>query len=253
MIERDVLMQTKYGTMPAFAVCPETGGPFPPVIFYMDAPGTREELRNMCRRIANRGYFCLLPDLYYRLGLLRFDIPRRNDAMSVVIRGAMNSLTNTFVAEDTGGMISFLDAQDKVKPGPIGCVGHCMSGSFVATVAARYASRIASAAALYGIGIVTDQPDSPHLLLDQVKGELYFAFAEVDPAVPAQKPSPTSRRRWSRRRYATRSRSSRTPITGFSSRRGRTMSRTRPRRPGTNCSPCGSARCAECAPGATAG
>jgi carboxymethylenebutenolidase len=186
MIERDVLMQTKYGMMPAFAVCPDTGGPFPPVIFYMDAPGTREELRNMCRRIANRGYFCLLPDLYYRLGLLRFDIPRRNDAMSVVIRGAMNSLTNTFVAEDTGGMIGFLDAQDKAKPGPIGCVGHCMSGSFVATVAALYSSRIASAAALYGIGIVTDKPDSPHLLLDRVKGELYFAFAEVDPAVPAQ-------------------------------------------------------------------
>jgi carboxymethylenebutenolidase len=186
MIERDVLVQTKYGMMPAFAVCPETGGPFPPVIFYMDAPGTREELRNMCRRIANGGYFCLLPDLYYRLGLLRFDIPRRNDAMSVVIRGAMNSLTNAFVAEDTGGMIGFLDAQDKVKPGPIGCVGHCMSGSFVATVAAQYASRIASAAALYGIGIVTDKPDSPHLLLDRVKGELYFAFAEVDPAVPAQ-------------------------------------------------------------------
>jgi carboxymethylenebutenolidase len=186
MIERDVSVHTKYGIMPAFAACPDTGGPFPPVIFYMDAPGTREELRNMCRRIAARGYFCLLPDLYYRLGLLRFDIPRRNDAMSVVIRGAMNSLTNTFVADDTGGMITFLDAQDKVKPGPIGCVGHCMSGSFVVTVAARYASRVASAAALYGIGIVTDQPDSPHLLLDRVKGELYFAFAEVDPGVPAK-------------------------------------------------------------------
>lgn len=186
MIEREVLVQTKYGMMPAFTACPETGGTFPPVIFYMDAPGIREELRNMCRRIAAHGYFCILPDLYYRLGLLRFDIPRRNDAMSVVIRGAMNSLTNTMVAEDTGGIIGFLDAQDKVKPGPIGCVGHCMSGSFIATVAARYSSRFVSAAALYGIGIVTDKPDSPHLLLDRVKGELYFAFAEVDPAVPAQ-------------------------------------------------------------------
>ena len=95
----------------------------------MDAPGFREELRNMARRIAARGYFCLLPDLYYRLGLLRFDIPRRNDAMSVVIRGAMNSLTNAAVAEDTAGMLAFLDAQDRVKPGPVGCVGHCMSGS----------------------------------------------------------------------------------------------------------------------------
>ena len=63
------------------------------IILYMDAPGFREELRNMARRIAKHGYFCLLPDLYYRLGTLRFDIPRRNDAMSVVIRGAMLSLT----------------------------------------------------------------------------------------------------------------------------------------------------------------
>ena len=70
-----------------------------------------------------------------------------------------------------------------MKPGPVGCVGHCMSGCFVTTVAARYPTRIAAAAALYGIGIVTDQPDSPHLLLDRVKGELYYAFAEVDPSV----------------------------------------------------------------------
>ncbi|MFI5013694.1 MAG: dienelactone hydrolase family protein [Hyphomicrobiales bacterium] len=185
MIEKDVLVQTKYGLQPCFAACPDGAGAHPPVILFMDAPGIREELRNMARRIAARGYFCLLPDLYYRLGHLRFDIPRRNDAMSVVIRGAMNSLTNAFVADDTGGMIAFLDGQDKVKQGPVGCVGHCMSGSFVTTIAARHASRMAAVASLYGVGIVTDKEDSPHLLLDKVKGELYFAFAEVDPSVPA--------------------------------------------------------------------
>src|SRR5438876_7132530 len=124
MIENEVLVTTKYGRQPAFTACPEAPGRFPPVILYMDAPGIREELRNMARRIANHGYFCLLPDLYYRLGTLRFDIPRRNDAMSVVIRGAMNSLSIGSVMEDTAGMIGFLDAQDKVKPGAIGCVGH---------------------------------------------------------------------------------------------------------------------------------
>ena len=123
MIEDDVMVQTKYGRQPSFAVCPEGSGPFPGIILYMDAPGIREELRNMARRIAKQGYFCLLPDLYYRLGTLRFDIPRRNDAMSVVIRGAMQSLTNAAVMEDTAGMIAFLDGQDKVAPGPLGCVG----------------------------------------------------------------------------------------------------------------------------------
>ena len=184
MIEQDVMVQTKYGRQAAFAACPEAPGAFPGVILYMDAPGIREELRNMARRIAKNGYFCLLPDLYYRLGTLRFDIPRRNDAMSVVIRGAMESLSNAAIVEDTAGMISFLDGQEKVKPGPIGCVGHCMSGSFVVSIAAQL-PRVRAAASLYGVRLVTDKPDSPHLSVDQIKGELYLAFAEIDPAVPA--------------------------------------------------------------------
>ncbi|EDT10777.1 dienelactone hydrolase family protein [Paraburkholderia graminis] len=89
MIEKEVAIPTKYGTQPAFAVCPSEPGMYAPVILFMDAPGIREELRNMARRIARAGYYCLLPDLYYRLGTLRFDVPRRNEAMSVLIRGAM--------------------------------------------------------------------------------------------------------------------------------------------------------------------
>lgn len=184
MIEKDVEVTTKYGRQPAFAVCPDAPGPFPAIILYMDAPGIREELRNQARRIAKAGYFCLLPDLYYRLGTIRFDVPRRSDAMSVVIRGAMQSLTNAALADDTAGMLAFLDGQERVKAGQVGCVGHCMSGPFALVAAAKF-PRMKAAAALYGVHMVTDQPDSPHLMVDSVKGELYIAFAEVDPAVPA--------------------------------------------------------------------
>jgi len=184
MIERDVEVITKYGRQPAFAVCPDAPGPFPAIILYMDAPGIREELRNQARRIAKAGYFCLLPDLYYRLGTIRFDVPRRTDAMSVVIRGAMKSLSNAALTDDTAGMLAFLDAQERVKAGPVGCVGHCMSGPFALVAAARF-PRMKAAASLYGVDMVTDQPDSPHLMVGDVKGELYIAFAETDPAVPA--------------------------------------------------------------------
>ena len=185
MIEQDVVVTTKHGNMPSFLVAPD--GPerlHPAIILYMDAPGIREELRNMARRIARHGYVCLLPDMYYRLGMLRFDIPRRDDAMSAVIRAAMNSLTNAKVTDDTAGMIGFLDAQDRVKSGPIGCVGYCMSGQYITTVAARFPHRIKAAASLYGVGIVTDAEDSPHKLLPDVQGELYYAFAEHDQSVP---------------------------------------------------------------------
>jgi carboxymethylenebutenolidase len=185
LIEKDVIVTTKYGQMPSFAVCPDQPGNFPGIIFYMDAPGIREELRNMCRRIAKMGYFVLLPDLFYRLGTIRLDVPRRDDHMANVFRAAMNSLTNQMVSlDDTGGMIQWLDGQDKCAPGPIGCVGHCMSGRLITTAAAMYPTRMAAAASLYGVGIVTDKEDSPHLLLDRVKGELYYAFAETDQTVP---------------------------------------------------------------------
>ena len=187
MIEQDVVINTKYGRQPGYAACPEEPGAFPPIILHMDAPGFRDELKIQARRIAKHGYFCLVPDLYYRLGTLRFDIPRRNDAMSAVIRAAMQSLTNEAVAEDTRGMIAFLDGQDKAKPGPLGCVGHCMSGPFAMTVAAKF-SRMKAAAALYGVDMVTDRADSPHLLAGDIRGELYVGFAGHDPAVPASVP-----------------------------------------------------------------
>ena len=182
--EQDVVIGTKAGQMASFATAPAEDGPYPAVIFYTDVPGYREELRNMARRIAKHGYFCLLPDMYYRMGTLRFDMMKRSDALMKVVFAAMDHLTNEMVSEDTGCMLAWLDAQGRVKPGAVGCVGHCMSGRYITTVAAHYPSWIKAAASLYGVGIVTDKEDSPHLLLDQVQGELYYGFAECDQHVP---------------------------------------------------------------------
>lgn len=184
MYQEHVIVTTKHGKMPAFVACLDGEGPFPPVILFMDAPGTREELRNHARRIARYGYFCILPDMYYRLGTVHFDLPRRDDAMSAVIRASMNSITNALVTDDTAAMLGWLDANDKVKPGPVGCIGHCMSGQYITTVSAKFPHRFACAASLYGVKVVTDQPDSPHLLVGGVRGELYYAFAETDASVP---------------------------------------------------------------------
>jgi carboxymethylenebutenolidase len=95
MYEQEVIVTTKYGPCPSFVACPEGPGPFPGVIFYMDAPGIREELRNMTRRIARQGYFAILPDMYYRLGSLRFDCHRRDDAMlqcMLAVRSAASAI-----------------------------------------------------------------------------------------------------------------------------------------------------------------
>jgi carboxymethylenebutenolidase len=185
MIERDVNVTSRNGAIPSFAVCPDGPGAYPGIILYMDAPGIREELRNLARRVAKHGYFCLLPDMYYRVGALRFDFVRRAEGMRQTMFAAMNSLTNALVTEDTAAWLGFLDAQDKVKPGAVGCIGYCMSGRYVTTVAARFPNRFAASASLYGVGIVTENEDSPHLLVDRIKGEMYYGFAEIDEHVPA--------------------------------------------------------------------
>jgi carboxymethylenebutenolidase len=150
MYENEVIVTARYGQCPSFVACPDGPGPYPGIIFYMDAPGIRDELRNMTRRIAREGYFAILPDMYYRLGCLRFDFHRRNDDMAAVYLAAMRSLTNAMVMEDTAGILGWLDAQEKCRPGPVGCVGYCMSGQHITNAAAIFPHRIKAAASLYG-------------------------------------------------------------------------------------------------------
>jgi carboxymethylenebutenolidase len=185
MIERQIDIPSRNGPIPTFAVCPDGPGPYPGIVLYMDAPGIREELHNLARRIAKHGYFCALPDMYYRLGMLRFNMStaNRSEARMTAMFAAMNSLTNALVVEDTAAWLGWMDAQEKVAPGPMGCIGYCMSGRYIATVAARYANRFAGSASLYGVGIVTKEEDSPHKLVPKIKGEIYFGFAEHDPHV----------------------------------------------------------------------
>ncbi len=66
MREKNVDIPTRDGQMDTFICHPEDDGPFPAVILYMDAPGIREELRDMARRIGTVGYYVVLPNLYYR-------------------------------------------------------------------------------------------------------------------------------------------------------------------------------------------
>lgn len=184
MRESYVDVTTKHGSIPSFFVSPEGPGQWPAIILYMDAPGIREELRNIARRIAKQGYACILPDLYHRYGTLRFDLPRRSDGMSTIIKAAYLSLKDADIDEDTAGLIGFLDAQDVVRTGPIGSIGFCMSGRFVTTAARSFPRHFACAASLYGTRLVTDESDSPHTNLSGISAEMYFGFGTLDQTTP---------------------------------------------------------------------
>jgi carboxymethylenebutenolidase len=181
MIESHCNIESTDGRMSSFITCPDEGGPFPVVLFYMDSLGIREELRAMARRIAGAGYFVVLPDLYYRAARPSSDAQPTAGS----VRHAP-PLTVTSVMRDTAAMLAYVDAQPQANARSLGAVGYCMSGAFVLAAAGRFPDRIRCAASIYGVNLLTPSDDSPHLLIDRVRGELYFACAEFDDYVPAE-------------------------------------------------------------------
>ena len=187
MIERTVDIPTDDGETTTFICHPERGGPHPLIVFYMDAPAIREELRDMVRRLASCGYYVMLPNLYYRSGVLELgSFAGPNDgATRERMMGLMNGLTIPMIMDDTDALLAFAaDSQDTASKGPAGAVGYCMSGQFAINAAARHPDRFAAAASIYGVRLVTDAADSPHLMAARSKAELYFACAETDHWAP---------------------------------------------------------------------
>lgn len=187
MKERTLDIPTRDGAMESFICHPERGSPFPPVLLLMDAPGIREELRDMARRLATVGYYVVLPNLYYRAGrdsvfgptVLDADSPERDR-----MRAIRAKMTIPPVMNDVADMLAFLDGQDEAKDGPIGAHGYCMSGPYALAAAACFPERIAAAASFYGTWLVSDAEESPHLTLGKARGELYIACAEHDELAP---------------------------------------------------------------------
>ena len=192
MIERTIDIPTKDGKTTTFIVHPERGGPHPVIFFYMDAPAIREELRDMARRFASVGYYVVLPNLYYRKGVMELgplssdpNSPGRKQMMEL-----MGSLTIPLIMEDTRSLLAFVDADPAVRKGPMGAVGYCMSGQYAINAAAQFPDRFTAAASIYGVMLITEAADSPHKMAHRVRGEVYFACAEGDRWMPVENIAP---------------------------------------------------------------
>jgi carboxymethylenebutenolidase len=188
MIERQVDITAKGGTSATFIVHPDRGGPHPVVVFLMDAPAIREELRDMARRLASCGYYVMLPNLYWRAGVLELG-PRALEAGTPErekMGELMNALSIAQVMDDFDAMLTFADADAAARADVVGTVGYCMSGRFAICAAGRRPDRVKATASIYGVRLVTDRPDSPHLIARNAPAEFYFACAETDHWAPPE-------------------------------------------------------------------
>jgi len=184
MIEREVDIDAPDGAMKTFIYHPEHDGPHPVVLYLMDAPSIRPALKEMAGRLASAGYYVMLPYLYYRGGPFR-EFGASDEDMHAR-QELMGTVTRANIVGDAEALLAHAGSDEAAATGPIGAVGFCMSGGLAIALARAMPERVAAVASIHGAWLVTDDDDSPHRGLDQVRAELYFGWADNDATAPPE-------------------------------------------------------------------
>jgi carboxymethylenebutenolidase len=183
VVETMVEIKTPDGTCDAAFIHP-TAGSHPAVIIWADAFGLRPALREMGKRLAGEGYTVLVPNPYYRVGKgTLLDTATFNFQTDRAKLGPlMGSITADGAAErDAAAFVAWLDTQKQVNTAKkIGTQGYCMGGPLVMRTSAAMATRIGAGASFHGGGLVTQNPNSPHLLVPKIRAKMYFGVASND-------------------------------------------------------------------------
>jgi len=175
--------------MDGYAAHPQAAGRFPLVVLFMDVWGLREELFAIARRVAAHGYYCMVPNLYYREGKISYE-PRNAagqmvsfDTLPAALQDQILShaakLNRQTVRTDIAALLDFCRTEP-VDDGAAGSVGFCLGGRFTFHVAQEFPERFRANASLHGTWLVSDTADSPHRLAQLMRGEIYCGYGGND-------------------------------------------------------------------------
>lgn len=183
-------LQTADGQCPAHLFRPEGDGPWPAVLFLMDGFGIRSRIMEMAQRLADGGYLVLLPDLFYRVGPYEpLDVPAifaSGNLLEEVRSKLGTSPTVAMALSDAPAFLTFLRAHPDAAGTSIGVTGYCMSGGMSLAIAGKYGADVAGAACFHGGLLVSESPDSPHMIAASAEGELYVGGAQTDQWCPPE-------------------------------------------------------------------
>ena len=171
------------GNMPIYVAEPDSAGPHPVVIVFMEAFGVNGHIKDLTGRFANEGYVAIAPDMYYRQGSVVAgydDIPK--------IMGVMQSVVDAQTNADVRVAINHIKSLPKADAGKIACTGYCMGGT-ISWMSACLNRDIKAAAVYYSGGLITRQanrnrPASPHSYAELLTAPVLGLFGEEDQNPP---------------------------------------------------------------------
>jgi carboxymethylenebutenolidase len=185
--ETDVTVTTPDGACDAYFVHPSSGTA-PAVLVWPDIFGLRPSFRQMGKRLAESGFSVLVVNPFYRTR----KAPTADNGAATPIQSLMplaRTLNETTHMTDAKAFIAWLDQQPSVaKNKRVGTQGYCMGGPIAFRTSAAVPDRVGAVASFHGGGLVTDQPNSPHLQASKTKAQFLVAVAaNDDQRAPAEK------------------------------------------------------------------
>jgi len=145
-----------------------------------DIFGLRPAFRQMGKRLAESGYSVLVVNPFYRV---KKAPTAPNGAATPIpeLRPLAGALNETTQMSDAKAFIAWLDRQPSVNRNrKVGTQGYCMGGPIAFRTSAAVPDRVGAVASFHGGGLVTDQPNSPHLQASKTKAQFLIAVAEND-------------------------------------------------------------------------
>jgi carboxymethylenebutenolidase len=177
--ESDVNIRTPDGECDAYFVTPASGA-HAAVLLWPDIFGLRPAMRDMGTRLAGEGYSVLVVNPFYR----QTKAPSAPQGAATPIQQVMpqmQALNATTHMTDAKAFVAWLDTRAEVDKGrKIGTIGYCMGGPIVMRTAAAVPDRVGAGGSFHGAGLASNNPDSPHLLIPQMKAQFLIAVAEND-------------------------------------------------------------------------
>jgi carboxymethylenebutenolidase len=177
--ESDVTVKTADGAADCYFVHPSSGSAAA-VLFWPDIFGLRPAMRQMGRRLAESGYAVLVVNPFYRAQKAP-TAPKGAATPIAEVRPLAQGLSETTHMADAKAFIAWLDSQPSVARGrKVGTQGYCMGGPIAFRTAAAVPDRVGAVASFHGGGLVTDQPNSPHLQAAATRAQFLVAIAAND-------------------------------------------------------------------------
>jgi carboxymethylenebutenolidase len=179
--ESEVTVTTPDGSADCYFVHPASGAA-PGVLIWPDIFGLRQAFRQMAQRLAESGYSALVVNPFYRTK----KAPTAEQGAATPIPQLMplaQGLNETTHMTDAKAFIGWLDQQSPVaKNRKMGAQGYCMGGPMAFRTAAAMPDRMGAIASFHGGGLVTANPNSPHLQAAKSKAQFLVAIAAGDDA-----------------------------------------------------------------------